>query len=164
MFLPTNTISVNFGIFNMFLSIDKKSGLEAVKSVLLKRSTITPILFQNVGTEQGPHMSCPYSNFSMSKFGNTALQYHLQPTIWKIFQDNVLTIWANGTDTSRSLLDYLNQIDSTSKIKFTMQLQDADANMFLDLKLKFKNGKIAEDVFTRHNNSFTFVLAPSCYP
>ena len=42
MFLPANAILVSFDIVNMFPNIDNKSGLDAVKSVLLKRSTNTP--------------------------------------------------------------------------------------------------------------------------
>ena len=42
MFLPANEILVSFDIANMFSNIGNKSGLDAVKSVLLKRSTNTP--------------------------------------------------------------------------------------------------------------------------
>ena len=42
MFLPRNSILVSFEIASMFPNIDNKSGLDAVKSVLLKRSTNTP--------------------------------------------------------------------------------------------------------------------------
>ena len=42
MFLPANAILFSFDIVNMFPNIDNKSGLDAVKSVLLKRSTNTP--------------------------------------------------------------------------------------------------------------------------
>ena len=37
MFLSTNTILIIFDIFNMFLNIDSKFGLDFVKSVLLKK-------------------------------------------------------------------------------------------------------------------------------
>ena len=56
----------------------------------------------------------------MSKFYTAALQYHFQPTLWKRFRDDILTIWIQGSDTLESFLDYLNQIDSTDQIKFTM--------------------------------------------
>ena len=108
MFLPANTILVSFDIINMFLNIDNKSGLDAVKSVLLKRPTNTSLVecileglqlcltcnnsifnnrnfLQTDGTAQGPHMSCSNSDIAMSKFDTTALQYHFQSTLWKIF-------------------------------------------------------------------------------
>ena len=81
-------------------------------------------------------MSCSYSDIAVSKFESAALQYHFQPTLWKRFRDDILTIWTHGTDTLQSFLDYLNQIDSTGKIKFPMQVQVEDEVDFLDPKLK----------------------------
>ena len=101
MFLPTNTILIIFDIFNMFPNIDNKFSVDAVKSVLLKKSTNSPPVecileglglcltckisifdnrnfLQTGGAVQGPHMSCSYSNIAMSKFNTAALQYHLQ--------------------------------------------------------------------------------------
>ena len=39
-----------------------------------------------------------------------------------------------------------------------MQIKDEDRLEFLDLKLKFENGKIAVDVFAKPRNSSTYVL------
>ena len=119
---------------------------------------------QTDGTAQGTHMSYSYSDFAMSKFDTAALQYHCQPTLWKRFRDDILKIWTHGSDTFESFLDDLNQIDSTGKIKFTMQVQDEDGIEFLDLKLKLENSKIAVDVFSKPTNSFTYMLPTSCYP
>ena len=136
MFLPANAILVTFDIVNMFPNTDKKSGLDAVKSVLLNSSTNTPpvecileglklcltynnSIFNNRnfrqtdGTVQGPHIYCSYSDIAMSKFDTVALQYHFQPSLWKRFQDDILTMWTHGSDTLESFLHYLNQIDST---------------------------------------------------
>ena len=65
-------------------------------------------------------MSCSYSDIAMSKFDTAALQHHFQLTLWKRFQDDVLTIWRHGTDILASFLYYLNQVDSIGKIKFTI--------------------------------------------
>ena len=150
MFSPANAILVSLDIVNMFPNIDNKSDLDAVKSILLNRSTNTPPvectleglkpcltcnnsifnnrnLLQTDGVAQTPHMSCSYSDIAMSKFDTAALQYHFQPTLWKRFRDDILTIWTHGSDTLESFLDYLNQIDSKGKIKLTMQVQDEDA-------------------------------------
>ena len=109
MFLPYfNAILVTFDIVNMFPNIDNKSGLDAVKSALLKSSTTTPPVecileglelcltcnnsifnnrnfLQTDGTAQGPHMSCSYCDIAVSKFDTATLQYHFQPTFWKRF-------------------------------------------------------------------------------
>ena len=50
----------------------------------------------------------------------------------------ILTIWTYGTDTLESFLDYPNQIDSTGKIKFTMQVQDEDGIEFMTLNSNLK--------------------------
>ena len=108
MFLPANASLVSFDIVNMFPNIDNKSGLDALKSVLLRRPTNTPPVkcileglelnltcnnsifnnrnfLQTDGTAQGPHMSCSNSDIPVSKFDTAALQYHFQPTLWKRF-------------------------------------------------------------------------------
>ena len=43
-------------------------------------------------------------------------------------------------------------------------MQDDYGLGFLDLKLKFKNWKIAADVFVKPTNSYTYVRLCSCYP
>ena len=78
-------------------------------------------------------------------------------------QDYILTTWTHGSDISESFLDCLNQIDSTSKIKCTMQVQDEDGIEFLELKLKLENSKTAADGFAKPTNSFTYVLPTICY-
>ena len=108
MLLPANASLVSFDIANMFPNIDNKSGLDALKSVLLRRPTNTrPVkcileglelcltcnnsifnnrnFLQTDGTAQGLHMSCSNSDIGVSKFDNAALQYHFQPTLWKRF-------------------------------------------------------------------------------
>ena len=126
MFLPTNTILVSFDIVNMCPNIDNKSGLDAEKSLLLKRSTnTTPVecilegldlcltLFLIIGisykliVQQKDHMPCWYSDNAMSKLNINALQYHLKPTLWKRFLDDILAVWTHGTDTLESFLDWL---------------------------------------------------------
>ena len=156
-FLPTNTILVSFDIANMFPNISNKSGLDAVKSILLKSSTNTPPVncileglehclicnnsifnnknfLQTDGTAQGPHMSFSYRDIAMSKFDTAALQYHFQPTLWKRFRDDILTICTHGTDTLEPFLDYLNQIDSAGQIKFTMQVEYEDGRLSTQIR------------------------------
>ena len=96
-FLHVNAILVSFDIVNMFPKTDNKSGLDAVKSVLLKGSTNTPpvkCILEGIGLcltcnnsvfnnrnfrqtddkAQGLHMSCSYSDIAISKFDAAALQ------------------------------------------------------------------------------------------
>ena len=89
-------------------NIDIKSELDAMKSVLLKKSTNTPptecileglelcltcnnSIFNNRNflqkddTVGGPYISCSYSDIAMPKFDTAASEYHFQSTLWKRF-------------------------------------------------------------------------------
>ena len=49
-------------------------------------------------------------------------------------------------------LDYLNTMDKTGKIKFTMEIAGDISLEFLDLKLKINEGKIRVDVYAKSIN------------
>ena len=119
---------------------------------------------QTDGTAQRSHMSCSYSDIAMAHFDIRAENYDLKPTVWKRFRDDVFSVWTDDVNTLPVFLDYLNNIDSTGKIKFTMQIADDNGLEFLDLKLKIQNGKISVDVYSKPTNSFTYVMPNTCYP
>ena len=142
--LPENSVLVSFDVVNMFPSIDNESGTKAVKKVLNDRGSKNPptecILealrlclecnnsvfndknfTQTDGVAQGPHMSCSYSDIAMAHFDNRTENYTLKTTVWKRFRDDVFSVWTYNTNTLPAFLDYLNNIDSTGKIKFTIQ-------------------------------------------
>ena len=73
-------------------------------------------------------------------------------------------VWAHGSAALNLFLDYLNNLDDTAKIKFTMEVADENEIEFLDLKLKIAEGKINVDVYSKPTNSFTYVLPSTCYP
>ena len=56
---------------------------------------------------------------AMTRFDAAALGYHLQPRFWNRFQDDILTVWTHGNDTLKPFPEFLNQIRSTCKFKFT---------------------------------------------
>ena len=86
-------------------------------------------------------------------------------SLWKRFRDDVFVIWTHHTAKLSSFLDYLNNIDETGKIKFTMQIADEVNGLeFLDLKIKCLKGKLSVDVYSKPTNSFTYVLPSTCYP
>ena len=69
--------------------------------------------------------------------------------VWKRIRDDVLVVWIHGTVKLASFLDYLNNIDDTGKIKFTMQIADEVNGLeFLDLKIKCLKIKLSVDVYT----------------
>ena len=186
--LLENFLLVSFNVVNMFPSIDNESGIKAVKKVLNGRESKNPptecILealrlclecnnsvfndknfIQTDGTAQGPHMSCSYSDIAMAHFDNRAENYTLKPTVWKRFRDGVFSVWTHNSNTLLAFLNYLNNIDSTGKIKFTMQIKDENGLEFLDLKLKMKEkNKINIEVFAKPTKRFTYVMPITFYP
>ena len=77
------------------------------------------------------------------------LMYVFLPKVWKRIRDDVLVVWTHDTVKLLSFLDYLNNIDDTGKIKFTMQIADEVNGLeLLDLKIKCLKGKLSVDVYT----------------
>ena len=89
-------------------------------------------------TAQGRHMSCSYADIAMADFDKEALEYHLSPTTWKRFRDDVFLLWPHGRESLVLLLEYINSLDPTSKIRFTMEVAEPGNCLdFLDFKLKW---------------------------
>ena len=84
--------------------------------------------------------------------------------VWKRFTDDVLVFWKHGTASQFSFLDYLNTMDKTSKIKFTIETAGDTGLEFLDLKLKLNKGEIRVDVYAKFTNSFSYNTPNTCYP
>ena len=159
----------------MFPSIDNKPGLKSVHDILeLRDSKFLPTscviealelclscnkstfnntnYLQTVGTAQGPYMLRSYADVPLLSYGSKALAFDLSPTTWKRFRDDVFVVWTHGPASVSLFLEYLNNIDKTGKIQFTMQAAGDDGLEFLDLKLKMVNGKISVDVFSKPTN------------
>ena len=115
-------------------------------------------------TAQGLHMSCWYY-IVMAGHDSKVLMYDFPLKVWKRFRDNVFVVWTHNTAKLPSFLEYLNNIDDTGKIKFTMQIADDGNGLeFLDLKITCLNGKLSVDVYSEPTNSFTYVMPSTCYP
>ena len=100
----------------------------------------------------------------MARHDIKALIYEFPPKVWKIFRNDVF-LFGHTTAKLPSLLDCLNKIDDTKKIKFTMQnADDVNGLEFLDLKIKCLNGKLSADVYSKSTNRFTYVMPSTCYP
>ena len=63
-----------------------------------------------------------------------------------------------------SFLDYLNVMDTTGKINFSMETAGENGLGFLDLKLKIADGKIRVDVYAKPTNSFSYTSSNTCCP
>ena len=170
----------------MFPNIDNKSGLLSVKEALTDSNfdvdntqcivdaleiclTCNNARFnhqhflQTDGTAQGPHMSCSYADIAIAKYDSLAINFHLKPSVWKRFRDDIFVLLEHGTASLFSFLDYLNTMDKTGKIKFTMKIAGDTGLEFLDLKLRISEGKIRVDVYAKSTNSFSYTTPNTCY-
>ena len=67
-------------------------------------------------------MSCSYADIAMAKYDSLANNFLLKPSVWKRFRDDIFVLLEHGTASLFSFLDYLNSMDKTGKIKFTMEI------------------------------------------
>ena len=110
-------------------------------------------------------MSCSYSNIAAVVYDEKAIDHLSKPLIWKRFRDNVIVLWIHSNEDANHCLDYLNIIDTSGKIRFTMDTETKNGLEFLDLRLKLKGyNKITVDVYSKPTNSFTYVDPKTCYP
>ena len=90
---------------------------------------------------QRPHMSCSYTDLAPATFDNHALAYNCSPTMWKRFCVDAFVAWRHGSAALNLFSDYLNSLNDTGKIKFTMQVANKNEPELSDLKLKITEGK-----------------------
>ena len=109
-------------------------------------------------------MSCSYANIAMAKYDSLANKFHLRPRVWKRFRDDIFVLWEHGIASLPLFLSYLNSMDKTGKINFTMEIAGDTGLEFLDLRLKIVEGKIRVDVFAKPTNSFSYTTPNTCYP
>ena len=100
----------------------------------------------------------------MAKYDSLANNFHLKPNVWKRFRDHIFVLWEYGTASLFFFLDYLNTMDKTGKVKFTMEIASDTGLEFLDLKLKINESKIRVDVYAKSTNSFSYTTPNTCYP
>ena len=81
------------------------------------------------------------------------------------FRDDIFIVWSHSIDELDVFFDYMNKVDLTIKIQFTIEVS-TDTLEFLELKLKFdkESKQISADVFAKNTDSFTYVLPSTCFP
>ena len=108
-------------------------------------------------------MSCSYADIAMAKFNSLANKLHLKRSVWKRFRDDIFVLWERGSPSLSSFLDYLNTMDKTGKIKFTMKNAGDIGLEFLDLKLKISEDNIRVDFSAKPTNNFRYTTPNTCY-
>ena len=113
-------------------------------------------------TAQCPNMSCYYSDIAMAVYDEKAIDHPFRSSIWKRLRDVVISLWILSDEDANDYLDYLNNIDASGKMGFTMQTENENGFEFLDLGFKLKGcNKITVDVLSKcinrlHSPTFAY--------
>lgn len=86
---------------------------------------------QSAGVAMGKSYSGSFANLYMGEWEEQALNsFHLRPTLWTRFQDDVFAIWPHGFDALRSFYEHLNEQDPHIQLVMSYHV---DIIHFLDL-------------------------------
>ena len=83
-------------------------------------------------------MSCYYSDIAMAVYDEKVIDHPSKSSIWKRLRDVVISLWILSSEDANDYLDYLNNIDASGKMGFTMQTENENGFEFLDLGFKLK--------------------------
>ena len=129
------------------------------------------LVFDNVfylwenSSAMGLHMLYSYSDIATYRFDIKALNYKPGVQCWKRFTDDIFCFWNHSLQELQKFFEFMNNVDTTGKIKFPMSLANELVLEFLDLSLHIdEHNKICVDVFAKPTNSFRYVLSSTCYP
>ena len=117
------------------------------------------------GTAMGPHMSCSYSDISMYKFDIKALNYRPGVQCWKRSRVDIFCPWDYFPEELQTFFEFMNNVDATGKIKFTMFFANESILVFSNVSLHIdEHNKICMNIFAKPTKPFTYVLPSTCYP
>ena len=101
----------------------------------------------------------------MYRFYIKALNYRPCVQCWKRFRDDIFCLWNHSLEELQKFFEFMNNVDTTGKIQFTMSAANESVLEFLGLTLHIdEQKKICVDVFAKPTDSFTYVLPSTCYP
>ena len=79
-------------------------------------------------------MSCSCGDIAIEQFDKKALEYNPPIIGWKRFRNDIFLVWHHSAEDLNLFFNYMNNIDRTEKIQFTIVKVVLE---FLDLKLTF---------------------------
>ena len=102
---------------------------------------------QKFGTAMGTKLASSYASLFMTKFELIHIYtYHLQPTLWERFIDDIFMIWPHGMDSLLEFIQHLNTVHPT--IKFTSIITPSEI-AFLDLIIFSIDDKLYTRLYTK---------------
>ena len=80
-------------------------------------------------------MSYSYSDIAMYRFDIKTLHYRPGVQCWKRFRDDIFCIGNHSLEELQKFFEFMNDVDTTGKIKFTMSVANESVLEFFDLSL-----------------------------
>ena len=118
--------------------------------------------YQISGTAMGTKLAPSYANLFMTKFEqNYVYTYHLQPTLWKRFIDDIFMILPHGMDSLLEFIKHLNHVHPT--IKFTSTISQTEL-AFLDLIINIRGDKLYTRLHTKNTDRHMYLNFHSEHP
>ena len=178
--LPLNSILVSFDKIIMFPNIDNKSSVKKYLDFCSK-TFLQPVVCQKL-LNYALHVTTTFLIMGIN-YKQTAqlndLTYHtlIQILLWQILirkLQNIISVLQRGKGLGMTFLYFGQNVKNlqfyfkiistqTQKIKFTMKVAEPGNYLeFLDLKLKWDNGKITMDVHSKPTICITQVSPMYC--
>ena len=184
--IPQDSFLVTIDVTSLYTNIPHTSGLSALEHYLNQRSpsnskpstsflielarlTLTNNSFrfldkhylQLKGTAMGTRMAPSYANLFMGRLEEQFLsRQSVKPHCWMRYIDDIFMIW---TSTEASLIQFLEDLNTCSSLKFTWTYSTSHA-VFLDVELTLHNGNITTTVHTKPTNTLQYLHFDSYHP
>ena len=114
------------------------------------------------GTAMGTKMAPSYAIIFMGKLEAELLEYHIKPTIFLRFIDDLLMVFDHGEDDLKKFIHHINSYHPT--IKFTYEFSYTTIN-FLDVQItKESDGSLSTDLYVKPTDVHSYLHYTSCQP
>jgi hypothetical protein len=103
-----------------------------------------------------------FANIFMAELENKMLAgYHLSPSVWFRFLDDIFFIWLHGKESLLEFLNYINNYHET--IKYTWEYSERGVS-YLDVRVELESGKLQTDVYSKPTDTHQYLDFKSCHP
>ncbi|XP_053388669.1 uncharacterized protein LOC128551780 [Mercenaria mercenaria] len=118
---------------------------------------------QTLGTAMVSSMAPAYASLFMGKLETDFLEsYHLKPTAWLRFLDDIFMIWDHSLADLNDFIKKLNAYHPTIKVTYNVSENNVS---FLDVTvLKKESNNISTDIYIKSTDVHQYLEYSSCHP
>ncbi|XP_033122020.1 uncharacterized protein LOC117121033 [Anneissia japonica] len=150
---------------NRFYSYETTSDICSIIEFILKHNNFMfneKHFLQTKGTAMGTRMAPSYANIFMADLEDRILSnYHLKPTFYTRYIDDIFLIWEHGLDSLKQFETYINNIHPS--IKFTLAMSRTEI-LFLDITTMLHNGDLSTTIYSKPTDNHKYLDYFSFHP